>query len=70
MYKYVKSDIDTTEVGQLGLLSMWNTSSGRRDIISEVKKSKTSDIIDFLERTLEEDEFRDVMLKLASAVIE
>lgn len=69
MYKYVKSDVDVSEVGKLGLLSMWDSSSGRRDILSEVKKAKTSDIIDVLQDTLDDDEFRDIILMLASAVI-
>lgn len=69
MYKYVKSDVDVSEVGKLGLLSMWDSSSGRRDILSEVKKAKTSDIIDVLQDTLDDEEFRDIMLMLASAVI-
>lgn len=69
MYKYVKSDVDVSEVGKLGLLSMWDSSSGRRDILSEVKKAKTSDIIDVLQDTLDDDEFRDIILMLTSAVI-
>ena len=69
MYKYVKSDVNVNEVGKLGLLSMWDSSSGRRDILSEVKKAKTSDIINVLQDTLDDDEFRDIILMLASAVI-
>lgn len=70
MYKYVKSAIDEDEVGRLGLISLWKTSEGRRDIISEIEKVRTSDIIDFLEDSLDDEEFQDIMIKIASVVLE
>lgn len=69
MYKYVKSDLDSREVRRLGLLDMWKSAQGRNSIISEVKRSDASDIVDLLEQSLDDDEFKNVILTIASAMM-
>lgn len=65
MYKYVKSDVDTEEVSFEGLSSLWDTASGKNDIVQTVQSMNSREIVQALEDGLDEDVYRQVMITLA-----
>lgn len=65
MYRYVKASLDSEDVSIAGLDSLWQSSTGRTDIVNAVKGMRSEDIVEVLQDNLEDDELQNVMVTLA-----
>lgn len=65
MYRYVKASLDSEDVSIAGLDSLWQSSTGRTDIVNAVKGMRSEDIVEVLQANLEDDELQNVMVTLA-----
>ena len=71
MYRYVKSDVDVNEVSEVGLDEMWDNPTSRREIVDTVVSNLDArDIVEALESRLEPDQYKQVIVTLASSVLE
>lgn len=65
MYRYVKASLDSEDVSIAGLDSLWQSSTGRTDILNAVKGMRSEDIVEVLQSNLEDDVLQTVMVTLA-----
>ena len=65
MYRYVKASLDSEDVSIAGLDSLWQSSTGRTDIVNAVKGMRSEDIVEVLQDNLEDDALQTVMVTLA-----
>lgn len=65
MYRYVKASLDSEDVSIAGLDSLWQSSTGRTDIVNAVKGMRSEDIVEVLQDNLEDDVLQTVMVTLA-----
>lgn len=65
MYRYVKASLDSEDVSIAGLDSLWQSSTGRTDIVNAVKSMRSEDIVEVLQDNLEDDVLQTVMVTLA-----
>lgn len=65
MYRYVKANLDSEDVSIAGLDSLWQSSTGRTDIVNAVKSMRSEDIVEVLQDNLEDDVLQTVMVTLA-----
>lgn len=65
MYRYVKASLDSEDVSIAGLNSLWQSSTGRTDIVNAVKGMRSEDIVEVLQDNLEDDVLQTVMVTLA-----
>lgn len=65
MYRYVKASLDSEDVSIVGLDSLWQSSTGRTDIVNAVKGMRSEDIVEVLQDNLEDDVLQTVMVTLA-----
>ena len=65
MYRYVKASLDEEDVSIAGLDSLWQSSTGKTDIVNAVKAMRSDDIVEALEDNLEDDVLQTVMVMLA-----
>lgn len=65
MYRYVKASLDSEDVSIAGLDSLWQSSTGRTDIVNAVKGMRSKDIVEVLQDNLEDDVLQTVMVTLA-----
>lgn len=71
MYRYVKADVDVNEVSEVGLDEMWDNPTSRREIVDTVVSNlDSSDVVSVLEDKLDDDVYKQVILALASSVLE
>lgn len=71
MYRYVKADVDVNEVSEVGLDEMWDNPTSRREIVNTVVSNlDSSDVVSVLEDKLDDDVYKQVVLALASSVLE
>lgn len=71
MYRYVKADVDVNEVSEVGLDEMWDNPTSRREIVDTVVSNlDSSDVVSVLEDKLDDDVYKQVVLALASSVLE
>lgn len=71
MYRYVKADVDVNEVSEVGLDEMWDNPTSRREIVNTVVSNLDSrDVVSVLEDKLDDDVYKQVVLALASSVLE
>ncbi len=69
MYRYVKASLDSEDVSIAGLDSLWQSSTGRTDIVNAVKGMRSEDIVEVLQDNLEDDELQTVMVTLAYSAL-
>lgn len=65
MYRYVKASLDSEDVSIAGLDSLWQSSTGRTDIVNAVKDMRSEDIVKVLQDNLDDDALQTVMVTLA-----
>lgn len=65
MYRYVKASLDEEDVSIEGLESLWQSSTGKTDIVNAVKAMRSHDIVEALEDNLDDDVLQTVMVMLA-----
>ena len=65
MYRYVKASLDEEDVSIAGLDSLWQSSTGKTDIVNAVKAMRSDDIVEALEDNLDDDVLQTVMVMLA-----
>lgn len=65
MYRYVKASLDSEDVSIAGLDSLWQSSTGRTEIVNAVKGMRSEDIVEVLQDNLEDDVLQTVMVTLA-----
>ena len=65
MYRYVKASLDSGDVSIAGLDSLWQSSTGRTEIVNAVKGMRSEDIVELLQDNLEDDVLQTVMVTLA-----
>lgn len=65
MYRYVKASLDSEDVSIAGLDSLWQSSTGRTEIVNAVKGMRSEDIVEVLQNNLEDDVLQTVMVTLA-----
>lgn len=65
MYRYVKASLDSEDVNIAGLDSLWQSSTGRTEIVNAVKGMRSEDIVEVLQDNLEDDVLQTVMVTLA-----
>lgn len=71
MYRYVKADVNVNEVSEVGLDEMWDNPTSRREIVDTVVSHLDArDIVEALESRLEPDQYKQVIVTLASSVLE
>lgn len=71
MYRYVKADVDVNEVSEVGLDEMWDNPTRRREIVDTVVSNMDSrDLVSVLEDKLDDDVYKQVVIALASSVLE
>lgn len=71
MYKYIKSELDTDTVNEVGLGVLWENASDQQEIIRTVQSELSSpEIIQVLQEELDEDEFKEIILNLAEYLLE
>lgn len=71
MYRYVKADVDVNEVSEVGLDEMWDNPTRRREIVDTVVSNLDSrDLVSVLEDKLDDDTYKQVVIALASSVLE
>lgn len=69
MFRVVKADMDLDYVSEAGLESMWENTSDRNDIIRTVQQMSSREIIEVLEDTLDDNDFKQIMVSLASSQV-
>ena len=69
MFRVVKADMDLDSVSEAGLLSMWEDMSDRNDIIRTVQQMSPREIIEVLEDTLDDNDFKQIIVSLASSQV-
>lgn len=65
MYRYVKASLDSEDASIAGLDSLWQSSTGRTEIVNAVKGMRSEDIVEVLQDNLEDDVLQTVMVTLA-----
>ena len=65
MYRYVKASLDSEDVSIAGLDSLWQSSTGRTEIVNAVKGMRSEDIVEVLQDNLEDDVLQTEMVTLA-----
>lgn len=69
MYRYVKASLDEEDVSIAGLDSLWQSSTGKTDIVNAVKAMRSDDIVEALEDNLDDDVLQTVMVMLAYSAL-
>ena len=69
MFRVVKADMDLEYVSEAGLESMWENTSDRKDIIRSVQQMSSRDIVEALQDKLSENDFKQVIISLASSQV-
>lgn len=69
MFRVVKADMDLEYVSEAGLESMWEDTKDRTDIIRSVQQMSSREIIEALENKLDDNDFKQIMISLASSQV-
>lgn len=69
MFRVVKADMDLEYVSEAGLESMWEDTKDRTDIIRSVQQMSSREIIEALENKLDDNDFKQIMIFLASSQV-